>query len=109
MSVYPPPGDDRVIEFEPPQEEVAQPTPYWDPLNLILGLCGAMLICGVFTIDSLTNFETITAGGFFLYVSGRQLIGFYVPLAPSLIPLMVVTRVLLSIATVVTPILLITS
>lgn len=113
MSVFPPdenlPSDDRQIEFEKEEPAHKHPPIFWDPINLSLGLLGALLIFGGLPLDNLTRFETLVTGGFCLYVSGRQLIGFYVPLAPNLLPLMVVTRIVLSIVTVITPILLITS
>lgn len=115
MSVFPPDGDfesptdDRDIVFEKEAPPAPEPTVYWDPVNVTLGLIGLLLVLGGLPLDNLTRFETLVTGGFFLYVSGRQLIGFYVPMSPRLIPLMVVTRIVLSIATVITPILLITS
>jgi hypothetical protein len=114
MSALPPngdfelPTDDRDVQFE--KEEPREPMQIaWDPLNLSFGLFGMLLVWGVIPISGLTNFETIVTGGFFLYVGSRALLGFYVPLHPSLFRPMVFTKVLLNICTITLPILLITS
>ena len=109
---FDPPADDRVVDISTPilddaaKIEETEITPYWDPLNTLMSVFGALLVWGIVTVPQLSNWETIITGLIFMMTASRQFFGFFIALDPHFVPALRVSRILLSVTAFISPVLL---